>query len=101
MDDENKIVSALFNVKFLQKDIPFLILAIECFFNITESTWETFIDNNIIVIPQGFAAHLAMLTVGTARGVLYAKTEKTEFRKFLLPTINVDELIGQDIVFEL
>lgn len=101
LDEEHKIVSTLFKVNFLQNDAPFLILAVECFFGINESAWETFLKDKTLTIPQGFAAHLAMLTVGTARGVLYTKTEKTEFRKFLLPTINVNELIRQDIVFEL
>ena len=42
-----------------------------------------------------------MITVGTLRGVLHAKTENTEFNEFFLPTINVTDLIKEDIRFNL
>ena len=102
LNDENKVISTFFNVSFLQNGTPFLILAIECYFNVEENAWDSFFgnENNMLTIPQGFASHMAMLTVGTARGILYAKTEKTYFKKFLLPTLNVNELIKQDVVFE-
>ena len=45
--------------------------------------------------------HLSVITVGTARGVLHAKTENTPFNKFVLPTINVTELVKEDVSFDL
>ena len=41
--------------------------------------------------------HLVLLTIGTLRGVLHCKTENTEFEDLKLPTINVNELIPNDI----
>jgi hypothetical protein len=43
---------------------------------------------------------MGMITVGTCRGILHAKTENTKFNQFLIPTINVAELIKEDSVFE-
>jgi len=43
--------------------------------------------------------HLSVMTVGTARVVLHTKTEGTFFNRFLLPTINVPELVTDDIQF--
>jgi hypothetical protein len=40
-----------------------------------------------------------MLTIGTSRGILHAKTEGTEFNKFILPTINVNQLVEKDAEF--
>jgi hypothetical protein len=40
-----------------------------------------------------------MLTVGTARGVLHAKTENTKYNRYVLPTINVASMIKNDAVF--
>ena len=54
---------------------------------------------DIYKLPSGFVCHLAMLAIGTARGVLHAKTENTLFNKYLIPTINVAELIKDDIIF--
>lgn len=42
-----------------------------------------------------------MLTIGTTRGVLHSKTENTPFNSFLLPTLNVMELVKKDVVFKL
>lgn len=42
-----------------------------------------------------------MLTIGTARGVLHSKTESTPFNSFLLPTLNVNELVKKDVVFKI
>lgn len=54
---------------------------------------------NTLVIPKGFLRHLAMLTVGTSRGILHAKTEGTCFNKYVLPTINVTLIIKEDATF--
>ncbi len=54
-----------------------------------------------MVVSKGFLAHLAMITTGTARGVLFAKTEATQFSKFIIPTLNVAEMIKEDASFDL
>jgi hypothetical protein len=40
-----------------------------------------------------------MITVGTARGVLHAKTEGTTLNKFFIPTVNVVEMVTDDGAF--
>ena len=55
----------------------------------------------MVSFPKGFMAHLAVITVGTTRGVLHAKTENSKFNKYFLPTINVNELVKNDISFAL
>jgi hypothetical protein len=42
-----------------------------------------------------------MITVGTTRGVLYAKTENSPYSKYIVPTINVAEMIEKDAIFEI
>jgi len=42
-----------------------------------------------------------MITTGTARGVLFAKTEATQFSKFFVPTLNVAKMITEDAIFDL
>jgi len=39
-----------------------------------------------------------MHTVGTARGVLHSKTESTPFNGLIIPPINVEQIIQEDIV---
>jgi hypothetical protein len=41
-----------------------------------------------------------MLTIGTTRGVLHAKTEHTLFNQYLLPTINVNDIVKEAVEIE-
>ena len=61
------------------------------------------VDNktNTLNVPHGFPGHLAMLTGGTTRGILHAKTEGTCYNQYVLPTINVTEIIKEDASFGL
>ena len=103
IDQDNKYISISFSTSFLQEKSPFLLLEISCVFQITDKAWDDFSseEKKELNFPKGFVAHLAMITVGTLRGVLHAKTENTEFNEFFLPTINVTELIKEDIHFDL
>lgn len=99
---EHKVLSVFFTFKLLQEKNPFLIIEVGDYFNIDGDSWSKFIDvkNNSITFPKGFASHLVLLTIGTTRGVLHSKTENTPFNKFVLPTINVNELIKSDVTLK-
>jgi hypothetical protein len=99
---EHKVISVFFTFKLLQEKNPFLIIEVGNYFNIDGDSWSNFINenNNTITFPKGFASHLVLLTIGTTRGVLHSKTENTPFNKFVLPTINVNELIKNDVTLK-
>ena len=100
---ENKILSVLFKSKLLQNKNPFLVLEVGSYFNIDKTSWEGFINKeaNTITFPKGFITHLVVITIGTSRGVLHSKTENTFFNQFVLPTINVNELIKGDVILSM
>ena len=54
-----------------------------------------------IIVPEMFLEHIAAVTTGTSRGILFAKTEKTPFNNFILPPLNVKELVQSDGIFEI
>ena len=58
-------------------------------------------EANSLTIPKGFLNHMAMLTIGTTRGILHAKTENTSFNTFVVPPINLSDLIHEDAVISL
>ncbi|NOQ75958.1 MAG: hypothetical protein GQ574_28385 [Crocinitomix sp.] len=68
---------------------------------VSDETWLLLTDEQELVFPKGFIRHLSVICVGTARGILHAKTEGTKFNEFILPTINVEDLIQEDASFEL
>ena len=103
IDDINKGIEVLLEIRFKQKKQIFLICQLACVFTIEVSDWERFlvVETNEIVFPRDFIMHLVVLTIGTIRGVLHTKMENTNLNKFVLPTLNVTELITKDIAFKL
>lgn len=91
------IVFTKFQLKHAKN--PFIIIETSCVFNIEKNTWNSLEKIDKIILPREFITYLAMVSVGTARGVLHAKTENTMFNQFCLPTINVEKLINADAVF--
>ncbi len=102
LDEVNKvlIVEVLFD--FLKKkDSPFLKIGLQGHFEIDNKSWKALsnTDDNTFVIPMKLITHLVVLTIGAARGALHAKTEGTIYNTYLLPTVNVAELINEDVIF--
>jgi hypothetical protein len=102
LDQHNKQIGVFVGVEFLQGKKIFLKIQVSCHFKINEPSWSNFVTNKAskLIIPKQFLAHLAMITTGTTRGILFAKTESTKLATFILPTINVSEMIADDALFE-
>ena len=96
-DKKNKIISVKASFLFEQQAIPFLIIEASCFFKMEPNDWNTFVQETEVIVPKSIITHFTVLTVGTVRGVLHAKTEGTNFNGFVIPTINVTELVTNDI----
>jgi hypothetical protein len=92
-----------FSLMFKCQDNPFIILKISCGFDIEQQAFSNLEnkEKNKLTIPKGFLTHLIVLTIGTARGILHAKLEKSGFEQFILPTLNIADMIKEDMEFEL
>lgn len=81
----------------------FIKLETACVFQIHEDSWHL-IENKekkAFIIPEYFARHLAALTLGTARGILHEKTAGSQFNQYLLPTINLNDILKGDKIIEM
>ncbi|MCF8428545.1 MAG: hypothetical protein K9G64_00325 [Bacteroidia bacterium] len=101
LNQTNKQIAVFLGFEFIQGKKIFLKIQVSCHFQIEDGSWNSFIKENKVIIPKGFLAHLAMITTGTSRGVLFAKTEATQFSKFIVPTLNVEEMIKEDASFDI
>jgi len=99
---EKRIINVIVMVNFSQDKGPFIILEIGCYFEIEKGDWKKIYDvaQNEIKIPLGAARHLVLLSIGTLRGVLHSKVENTPFNMFILPTINVNELVNEEVLLK-
>jgi len=100
-DDKHKYIAVFTSFTFDSDNNPFIIIEASCHFSIKDQAWKEMLNHelNILTVPKGFLTHLAMLTVGTSRGILHAKTEGSCFNKYVLPTINLTEIIKEDTSF--
>ncbi len=100
-DEKQKMVACFSAFTFESNGKPFIKVEAGCHFQILEEAWNQMlnVEKNTLKVPKGFLSHLAMLTVGTTRGLLHAKTEGTCFNKYVIPTINVSTLIIDDALF--
>ncbi len=102
VDVEAKIIRSIFKYELKREKNLILILETAIDFLIEEQGFQSFINSNKqMVLPHSFAAHLATLVVGTARGILFEKTKSTPFAKLHLPTINVTTSVSEDLIFAL
>lgn len=86
--------------ELVSNDEKLVILELSCIFEIYKESWNKLLVDGKIILPKDFLSHLAMHSVGTARGILFAKTESTVFSQYILPPINIAERITEDITFD-
>jgi hypothetical protein len=103
LDQTNNQIGVFLGFEFLQTKKVFIKIVVSCHFKIEDDSWNTFLNlkKGKVIIPKGLLAHLAMITTGTSRGILFAKTESTQFSKFIIPTLNVTEMITEDALFDI
>lgn len=97
------VVSASFRFELDHSQAPFIILETKAFFNIKPESWECMCDveANTLSLEKDFARHLSVIVVGTSRGILHTRTEGTDLNRVILPLINVEEILNEDVTISL
>lgn len=98
LNEKERMIAAYVKVQFEQAEKPFILLELAHHYLIEPSSWEQMKSEEHVTLPKNIATHLAALTIGSIRGMLHCKTEDTPFNNFVLPTINVNELLKEDVV---
>lgn len=103
VDNESHAIAALLDLTFEYNEIPFVILKIRMDFEVMPDAFEKLKNrkSKVITFPKGFLTHIAAMTVSTARGILHAKLEGTDFDFLLLPALNVSEILKEDMNFDM
>ena len=103
INEEHRLIGCIVKFQFEVQNQPFIVIGVKCNFEIEPTSWDGFINKELktIEFPKEILCHLAVITIGTARGVLHAKTENTPYNRLFLPTINVNHLLKENIIFNL
>lgn len=101
-DVEARTIAVSMEFVLYKEEKPLLKLKITNVFEVESNSFEQkILQEKKIVLPCEFGKHLAVVTTGTARGVLFANTKNTPFNKYLMGLINVDEMFYEDISLEI
>lgn len=99
--DPLKSVKCSFQAIYKDGDEMVLKMVMELVFEISDNSWAT-LKNDIgdTVIPKDFMWHLGTLTIGAARGALFAFTRNTNLNSFNLPLVDLTSIITSDMVIK-
>ncbi len=94
-EDQQVVMSTAFT--FVESKSIFIKIKVKSYFAIDPDSWEALYRFSEVVLPEDFGRHILELSIATTRGILHTKTAGTLFSHFLLPTIEVSDLIEGDI----
>lgn len=108
VDKQKHLVKTLFNHNFVHKQedqeeqknvAPFIELTVSCVFALDPESWQILEkeEEQVFILPKGLASHFAMMTAGTARGILHNETEHTDYNKFIIPAQSVGDIIPNNV----
>lgn len=98
IDPEAMFVRTTFNYELLSESKSCVIIEVAVDFEINPECFEEqFKKDGKLFIKKDFAIHLAVVTVGTARGILHEKIKESPLSKYPIPTVNVQGQITKDI----
>jgi len=97
IDVEEKIISVNLSFNFTYRSKKIMILEVSNDFEIKKEDWPKLMKDSVIHIDKNLALHLAMITVGTARGILHCRTSMMDLQPYVLPSINLFEIIKEDV----
>ncbi|MBQ3734344.1 MAG: hypothetical protein II859_10325 [Bacteroidales bacterium] len=96
-DTVGKWIAVAFKTQYMNGSAPMLLLEIQCDFQVKPEDWDSLVNDGKLVFPIEFLRHIALHTVGSARGILFCKTEGSPFSRFILPPVNLETMISQDL----
>lgn len=83
-----------------KEDNMFLESKVELEFSFSAKTQEDLKSDSKFKLPKELIAHLISIVVGINRGIILCKTKEIK-KDFLLPLININELINDDVTIEI
>lgn len=98
--EEGEKIACYAKFYFSEEQQRLMVLAINCEFEIHNEDFKELRKDGKTIIPKALLEFFAVHTIGTARGILFCKTESTQFNNVIIPPINVSELIQSDMVIE-
>ena len=88
-------VRNVINVNYLQEDKLLMVAELACYYDIAPEGVKSIKAEG--KIPVDFLRYMGSISVGTIRGLIHAKTEGSVLNPVVLPPVNLEEAIQNDM----
>lgn len=95
--DLNQVRNVI-SVNYIQDEKLLLVVQLACYYDIAPEGFEAIKKEG--KIPVDFLRYMGSISVGTMRGVIHAKTEGTVLNPVVMPPINLEDMIKNDLLIE-
>ena len=82
-------------ISYVQNDKLLLVAELACYFDIAPEGAQLIKAQG--KVPVDFLRFLGSVSVGTIRGLIHAKTEGTVLNPIILPPVNLEDMIKNDM----
>lgn len=94
------IIGCRTRYEYKQGECVLSCLTVYCYFMISKSYLESQKNEGKVIIDKEFLRYVSTISVGTARGILHAKTQGTVLNPMVIPPINLMEMDILDFTLE-
>lgn len=85
-------------ISFIHNDKPFILSKVATLFKFDIDSWNEYKSEKKIQIPKHIVDHMCAINLGTARGIIHARVTGSKVSTYYLPTMDISNLIGGDLV---
>ena len=96
-DPANRIIAISVQSDFKIEEKTAMTIKVVTTFIIEPSSWKMLKKSNIVTLPKDFVIHLESIALSITRGVLAAKTEGTYFSSYMIPLVDMTDLVKDDV----
>lgn len=91
-------VRSVISVNYTQNEKLLLVAQVACYFDIAPDGFDAI--KREMRIPVDFLRYMGSISVGTIRGVIHAKTEGTVLNPVVMPPVNLEDMIKNDLIIK-
>jgi len=92
--DLNQVRNVI-SVNYTQNEKLLMVVQLACYYDIAPEGVEAIKAEG--KIPVDFLRYMGSISVGTIRGVIHAKTEGTVLNPVVMPPVNLEEMVKNDL----
>ena len=101
IDREKRELGCRLSITVSLEDNPAIKIEASMIYELSEKTFNGFVADNVLVIPQEITALFVVKLYDTMRGILFGKLSSTAYSQFLLPSINMKEFVDEPLELSL